>query len=154
MEALLIALSIFVGLMVIDFSSHLLWDTKFLGLTSFGMAIASLAFVVCLILALFSGGAFDPRLIIRGTVFVGLLSVTLAFMFAVVEEFVTSQISARFDLPESTGLVVSTAIAAAVFGPLWRSVNRWVTRQLGEAVSREASARPRPLPSGGDTLSR
>ncbi len=145
MEALLIAMSIFIGMMMIDFASHILWNTKYLGLTHLGVACASLAFVVCLILAIFSGGAFDPRLIIRGTVFVGLLSVVLAFMFAVVEGLVTSQISARFDLPESTGMVVSAAIAAAVFGPLWKSVNHWVTRQLGAAVPPEALARPRPL---------
>ncbi|MCA1798476.1 MAG: hypothetical protein LC632_03180 [Xanthomonadaceae bacterium] len=151
MEAFLIAMSIFVVVMTIDYASHILWDTRFLGLTALGAASACLAFVVCLILALFSGGAFDPRLIIRGTAFIGLFSVILAFMFAVVEEFLTSQISARFDLPESTGLVVSAAIAAAVFGPLWRSINRWVTRQLGATAPREVLARP--LPSEGSTLS-
>lgn len=147
LEALLLAVSIFIVMNMADFASHIVWDTRMLGLTALGMACASLAFVVCLILALFSGGAFDPRLVIRGTVFVGLLSIVLAFMFAVVEDFVTNQISVRFNLPESTGMVVSAAIAAAVFGPLWKSANRWVSRQLRTAVPRGPAAGPKLHPS-------
>lgn len=147
MEALLIAMAIFVIGMMADYVGHFLWDTRLFAVTALGAAIAGLAFVVCLILALFSGGAFDPRLMIRGTVFVGLLSIVLAFIFAVVENFVTNQIGARFNLPESTGMIVSAAIAAAVFGPLWKSANRWVSRQLRMAVPRGPVAGPKLYPS-------
>lgn len=100
------------------------------GAAPVGVMLGALAFTVCLMVSVFFHGALDAGLMIRRTVFAGLFGALLAFLFAVIEQTVTTMIAERFDLPESTGLIVSGAVAAGIFGPLWQSVNRWVSKRL------------------------
>lgn len=108
----------------------LLNSPEVFGAAPVGIMLAALAFTLCVMVSVFFHGALDAGLMIRRTVFAGLFGGLLAFLFAVIEQVVTTMISESFDLPASTGLFVSGAIAAGVFGPLWQSVNKWISRRL------------------------
>ena len=97
-----------------------------LGIALLGTVIGWMIFTVCLVPALFMRGALGSGLIIRGSMFVGLFGVILAFVFALVENLITLLISDFVDLPDGTGLVVSGGVAAMMFAPLWKRVNRWL----------------------------
>ena len=97
-----------------------------LGAALLGLLSGWMIFTVCLVPALLMRGALGSGLIIRGSMFVGLFGVILAFVFAVVENLITLLISDFVDLPDGTGLVVSGGVAAMMFAPLWKRVNRWL----------------------------
>lgn len=97
-----------------------------LGIALLGLVIGWLVFTISLVPAVFMRGALGGGLVIRGSMFVGLFGVILAFVSAVVENLITLLISDFVDLPDGTGLVVSGGVAAMVFAPLWKRVNRWL----------------------------
>lgn len=111
-----------------------------IGLMPFGLPDAAngvvataawLAFVLCLIPAVFLRGSFGPGLIVRSTVIAASFSLLLAFVFALVEEAVAPWLAQVITLPDAGGFALSGGLAAVVFAPMWRRIDDWVKRQLG-----------------------
>ncbi len=109
----------------------------------FGMALPSLAlevgtllvfpvvvtsFLLGLALSIFYHGSLDPRLALRRGALVALCGVLLTGLFVAVEGAVTSQVVARFGMPDQLGAVFAGTLAAVAFAPLRNRMERRVDR--------------------------
>jgi hypothetical protein len=88
--------------------------------------------------AVLYGGALEPRLAVRRSTIYGLFGFALAFVYAVIEELVSTQLVARVGLSEGSGTLMAAGVIAAVFGA---SIQKF--RLRAEAYLRNAAASPR-----------
>jgi hypothetical protein len=103
------------------------------GLTGTGLALGGIIFALCLAVALFKDGLFDPRFVLGRSVVYGGLGLLLLFLFAVLEEVLQSVVLER--LSEGSGLSgwIAGAAAALAFGPLRARMERFMNSWLGDA---------------------
>ena len=91
--------------------------------------IAVLPALAALFAAVFFTRAFDPTLAIRRTAVYGTLFVAMTFVFAGLEELITSQITQRFGLPDLAGTWIAGGAVALVVGPVRDMLDRAVRRR-------------------------
>ena len=106
-------------------------------------AIISTGLVVLgLGVALLYDGALDPALALRRTTVYGIVAVSGALLFGIVENVASSVLADALGLSEGMGAAVAGAAVALAFNPL----RNWITR----AVERRVAAAPEPEPEGGE----
>jgi hypothetical protein len=92
------------------------------------------SFVLGLAFAIFYRGSLNPRLMIRRGAVVALSGLLLTALFVSVEGLVSSQIMLRFGMPSSTGAIIAGTLAAVMFAPLHKRVDRGVEHLLGRLM--------------------
>ena len=97
--------------------------------------------VVCLGVALLYDGALDPALALKRTTVYGVLAVTGALLFGVVENVASSLLAGALNLSEGLGAAVAGAVVALAFGPL----KQWITSVVERRIV--AGPEPRELPA-------
>ena len=85
---------------------------------------AMLAILVSIVAAILYRGAMDPGLVLRKTTVYGALGVCLAFVFAILENILSSQVAVRFDMPGATGGWLAGGLTALAIGPLHHLIKR------------------------------
>src|SRR5215469_6480943 len=89
---------------------------------------APLIVMVALALSVFSRGAIDPRLALRGFTIWTLLGIVLTLIFVFIERLVATRVVLWMHLPPQTGYVTAGAIVAATFQPIRKRMEKWVNR--------------------------
>lgn len=102
--------------------------------------LAALILVLGFAIAIFGGGALDPKLAIKRTLITGIVATLLTFMFALVEASVAMLLADQVGIPTSAAPAVASAAVAVALGPMWKKVSVWVGGKLGVAA-----------PNGGHT---
>lgn len=94
--------------------------------TNISQSLSVLVMVVCLAFAIFFQGALDPRLALKRTTVYGMMAVSGALLFAVVENVASSFIVQVLHLDEGLGTAVAGGVVALGFNP----VRGWLTRRV------------------------
>ncbi len=81
-------------------------------------ALAPLVIVLCMGIAVFYAGVFDPGLVIRRTTMYALLGLLATGLFALVENVITATLTEWFDLPASVGTFAGSIAVALAIIPL------------------------------------
>ena len=106
-------------------------------------SIAAMGVIVAgLGVALLYDGALDPALALKRTTVYGIVAVSGALLFGIVENVASSVLADALGLSEGMGAAVAGAAVALAFNPL----RNWITR----AVERRVAAAPEPEPEGGE----
>ncbi|HET7321741.1 MAG TPA: hypothetical protein VFI96_04530 [Longimicrobiaceae bacterium] len=103
---------------------------------------ALLVLVLCLAIAMFFTGAFDPRLAVRRTAVVGAVALVMIFLFAGAEQLMQDEISRWLGLSDHVGGVLTGGIVALSFEPVKKRVDRVVDRLLGGMTAAGAAEAP------------
>ncbi len=98
------------------------------GIVSLGLVVAGLG------VALLYDGALDPALALKRTTVYGIVAVSGALLFGIVENVASSLLASALNLSDGMGAAVAGAAVALAFNPL----RNWITR----AVERRVSAAP------------
>lgn len=105
--------------------------------------LAMLAILASIAAATLYRGALDPGLVLRRTTVYGLLGVCIAFLFAVLENILSSQVALRLGLPGAAGSWLAGGVTALMIGPLHRRIkrrtDRFIDRLLPAVPSDEAT---------------
>lgn len=102
------------------------------GIVAIGLVVAGLG------VALLYEGALDPALALKRTTVYGIVAVSGALLFGIVENVASSLLASALNLSEGMGAAVAGAAVALAFNPL----RNWITR----AVERRVSAAPADEP--------
>ncbi|HEX8210542.1 MAG TPA: hypothetical protein VF584_10235 [Longimicrobium sp.] len=97
-------------------------------------SLSVLVMVVCLAFAIFFQGALDPRLALKRTTVYGMMAVSGALLFAVVENVASSFIADVLHLSDGFGAAVAGGVVALGFNPARAWLTRRVENRLGGAV--------------------
>ncbi|TVQ29591.1 MAG: hypothetical protein EA370_14870 [Wenzhouxiangella sp.] len=85
---------------------------------------AMLAILASIAAATLYRGALDPGLVLRRTTVYGLLGVCMAFLFAILESILSSQVALRLGMPGSTGSWLAGGVTALMIAPLHSRIKR------------------------------
>ncbi|HEX6939105.1 MAG TPA: hypothetical protein VF158_06805 [Longimicrobiales bacterium] len=112
------------------------------------LSVGVLVMVICLAVGVFYDGALDSTLIVRRSAVYTGFGVLLTFIFAGVENLVSSHVSTQLGLPDGASSFVAGGSAALAFGALRKTVHRLsgrvTARDRAPAVA--SSAAPPPAP--------
>jgi hypothetical protein len=100
--------------------------------------LAMLIILVSIVAAILYRGAMDPGLVLRKTTVYGALGVCLAFLFAILENVLSSQVEVRFGMPGATGGWLAGGLTALAIGPLHHRIKR----RSDKFINRLLPARP------------
>jgi len=109
-------------------------------------SLSVLVMVVCLAFAIFFQGALDPRLALKRTTVYGMMAVSGALLFAVVENVASAFIADVLHLSDGFGAAVAGGVVALGFNPARDWLTRRVENRLGGTVP-DADLPPAKLPS-------
>jgi hypothetical protein len=101
------------------------------------------SFLLGLAFSVFYRGALDPRLIVHRSLLAGACGLALTVFFVAAENLVSSQIAARFGMPDQTGAIVAGTLAALGFAPLRSRIERY-SRTWMEGLMPDPDAPPPP----------
>jgi hypothetical protein len=90
--------------------------------------LALLGILASIAAAMLYRGALDPGLVLRRTTVYGALGVCVAFLFAVLENILSSQVAMRLGMPGATGSWLAGGVTALTVGPLHHRIKRRTDR--------------------------
>lgn len=113
--------------------------------TSTVFAVGVLAMVICLAVGVFYDGALESALVIRRSAIYTAFGVLITFLFAGVENLVSSHLTARLGLPNVASTFLAGGAAALAFGALRGLVGRLAGGRatLSPRAANSAAAAPR-----------
>lgn len=107
----------------------------FYGALPLGYALGALVLIVCLAIAAFWDGVFDPALALRGTALYGLVVVAGVFVFTAVEETASAVLTTWLGLSDQLGTWLGAGTVALLLAPLQRRLDRVVRAWLPQPES-------------------
>ncbi|HEY0150466.1 MAG TPA: hypothetical protein VGB92_00620 [Longimicrobium sp.] len=115
--------------------------------TNISQSLSVLVMVVCLAFAIFFQGALDPRLALKRTTVYGMMAVSGALLFAVVENVASSFIADVLHLSDGFAATVAGGVVALGFNPARAWLTRRVENRLGGTLP-DADPPAAELPAG------
>lgn len=109
------------------------------------IVVAPLVIVVFLAVAIFYDGAIDPALVIRRTALYGAFGVVLTFLYAGVENVVSSALAERLGLPERSASWIAAGAVALVFGFARHGIARFLRHVVSPLTPTEKPQTPRAM---------
>lgn len=128
--AFAVIMSVAVAIKVLEMAAGLRVPMRWFPLV---FLFATAVVLVCLAIAMFRAGAFDPALAIRRTAIAGVVTTLLVFLFAGVENLVQGWLGARLGFGDRLGGLLTGGTIGLAAGPLQAYVSRTVERLLTRA---------------------
>jgi hypothetical protein len=97
--------------------------------------------LMSLAVAIFYHGTLDPRTAIRRSTVIGALGLLGPFLFAAIEQVVSSVFTTRLHLPSNAGSIIAGGTLALAFGPMHRRIQQFVESKFGAT---KATTSPEP----------